>query len=70
MPINSAATSMSRIAIHERPKRPRTRFFAPSASTVTIASASNYFAAGAALDPVISTPKKVRGGTVICPVAL
>ena len=61
---------MSRIAIQERPKRPRTRFLAPNARIVTIASASRYFAAGAALDPVISTPKNSPGGTVICPVAL
>ena len=35
MPMISAAMSMSRIAIHMRPMRPRTRFLATSASTAT-----------------------------------
>ena len=35
MPMISAAMSMSRIAIHERPMRPRTMFLAISAITTT-----------------------------------
>ena len=46
MPITSAATSMSRTAIHERPTLPRAMFFAASAITATIDSTSRYFAAG------------------------
>ena len=38
MPITSAATSMSRTAIQERPVRVRERFYATSASTLTIES--------------------------------
>ena len=46
MPITGAATSMSRTAIHARPVALLTRFFAASASTVTIVSVNRYFDAG------------------------
>ena len=42
----SAAMSMSRVAIHMRPSRPRIRFLAASASTTTIASTNRYFCIG------------------------
>ena len=44
--MTSAATSMSRTAIQERPTLLRARFFAASAITQTIASTSRYFDAG------------------------
>ena len=40
MPMISAAMSMSRIAIHERPIWPRTRFLATSVATTTRPSTS------------------------------
>ena len=46
MPITSAATSMSRTAIHERPVLLRAMFLAASAITATIASTSRYFDCG------------------------
>ena len=46
MPITSAATSMSRIAIHERPRWPRTRFFATSVKTASTPSRKRYFCTG------------------------
>ena len=46
MPITSAATSMSRTAIHERPTFPRAMFLAASAITVTIDKTRIYLAAG------------------------
>ena len=74
----SAAMSMSRIAIHCRPTRPRTRFFATSAITTTSASAKTYLFAGDAdgLDTIgfrnernssvppgaAMRPKMLRGG--------
>ena len=44
--MTSAATSMSRMAIHCRPMLLRTMFLAASAITVTIVSTSRYFAFG------------------------
>ena len=49
MPITSAATSMSRTAIHERPVRVRERFFATSASSSTMASTRRYRRAGVSI---------------------
>ena len=46
MPITSAATSISRTAIHERPTLERTMFLASSAITETIASTNKYLDAG------------------------
>ena len=46
MPITSAATSMSRMAIHERPMAPRVRLRATSAKTQTMASTKRYFCTG------------------------
>src|SRR3546814_4429151 len=48
MPMISAAMSMSRIAIQERPMRLRTRFLASSARTATNTSRKRYFTAGPA----------------------
>ena len=45
----SAAISMSRIAIHMRPSRPRTRFLAASARTTTIASTKRYLFIGVSI---------------------
>ena len=44
--MTSAATSMSRTAIQDRPAFPRAMFFAASAITVTIDSTSRYLAVG------------------------
>ena len=63
MPITSAATSMSRVAIHDRPTAPRVRFFARSANTDTIESTSRYFSAG----PWIGCPKSSSGGAATEP---
>ncbi len=52
MPMISAAMSMSRIAIQERPTRPRTRFFAAKASTATKLSTKRYLSTGLASAPV------------------
>ena len=46
MPITSAATSMSRTAIHDRPMLLRAMFFAASAITHDDHSTSRYFDAG------------------------
>ena len=46
IPITSAATSMSRMAIHARPIAPRTRFFASRANTHTKESTRKYFSTG------------------------
>ncbi len=46
MPITSAATSMSRIAIQLRPMCPRTRFLAASVSTTAIVSTNRYRSRG------------------------
>ncbi len=54
MPISSAAMSMSRIAIQMRPMRPRTRFFAISANTITSVSANRYLVEGVARGLVTS----------------
>ena len=64
MPITSAATSMSRVAIHERPIAPRVRFFATSAKTHTKASTRRYFSTGA-VDRC--SPKSSSGGAVTEP---
>ena len=63
----SAAMSRSRIAIQERPTRPRTRFLATRAKTATKDSAITYRAAAVALGPVTITPSTVRPGAVIVP---
>ena len=55
------------MAIHERPIRPRTRFFATSAPSATSASATTYRAPAPASGPVTMTPATVRGGAVIVP---
>ncbi len=62
--------SMSRIAIHMRPIRPRVMFLATSANTAMKPKVNRYFAAGAAAGPVTRKPNTSRGGTVIWPVAL
>lgn len=63
MPITSAATSMSRIAIHERPMAPRTRLRAAKAKTQTKPSTSRYFSAGEST----SHPKIASGGALTEP---
>jgi hypothetical protein len=60
MPITSAATSMSRTAIHERPALPRAMFLAASASTATIDSTSRYLAA-ASVNGVAQDDDLLRG---------
>ena len=66
-PIISAAMSRSRIAIQDRPMRPRTRFFATRANTATKAIATRYRIGGVALGPVTSTPNTARFGAVMVP---
>ncbi len=57
----SAATSRSRIAIHARPTRVRTRFFANTVSTTTVPRQRRYLRG-----PVsIGTPRSTIGGTSI-----
>ncbi len=63
MPITSAATSMSRTAIHARPMLLRTMFLAPSAITTTIVRTSRYFST--ALSKV--TPRIVICWAVMTP---
>src|SRR5450432_2439692 len=63
MPITSAATSMSRIAIHDRPMAPRVRFFAASANTHTIARTKRYFCIGVS----IGIPNIASGGALTDP---
>src|SRR5258708_26924249 len=43
MPMISAATSISRVAIQVRPMRPRTRFFAATANSTRMPRHSRYF---------------------------
>ena len=78
--------SMSRIAIHERPNLPRTRFLAISAKTTHKVSAKMYLVSGVARGLVTSglrklsasssppgsmkVPNKVRGGDSIVPFEL
>ncbi len=52
MPMISAAMSMSRIAIQDRPIRLRTMFLAARASTATRTRANRYFTSGNASGPV------------------
>ncbi len=66
-PMISAAMSRSRIAIHERPTRPRTRFLAMTANTATRASAVRYRTSAVAAGPVTMMPATVRGGAVMVP---
>jgi hypothetical protein len=66
-PMISAAISRSRMAIHDRPTRPRTRFLATSANTTTRARANTYRAADVASGPVTMIPKTVRVGAVMVP---
>ncbi len=49
MPISSAAMSMSRIAIHCRPMRPRTMLMATIVRTITIVSVTRYWNHGVAV---------------------
>jgi len=63
----SAAMSRSRIAIHDRPMRPRTRFLAARANTATSPSAVRYRADGVEFGPVMRAPKRVRSGAVMVP---
>ncbi len=49
IPITSAATSMSRVAIHARPIAPRVRLRAMSAKTQTIASTRRYCCTGVSI---------------------
>ena len=67
MPMISAAMSRSRMAIHERPTRPRTRFLATKARPTTIVSATRYRTGAVAWGPVTITPSTVRGGAVAVP---
>ena len=66
-PMISAAMSRSRIAIHDRPTRPRTRFLARRAKTTTSARAVTYRTGAVAFGPVTITPNTVRFGAVIVP---
>src|SRR5258708_31890565 len=71
MPMMSAAMSISRIAIHERPKRPRIKFFAARARMPTKLSVKRYLTTGLASAPVTSNaPKTARGGALMTPEAL
>jgi hypothetical protein len=65
----SAAMSRSRMAIQERPTRPRTRFFATSAKTMTRTSATTYRASAVDAGPVTVTPSTERVGAVMVPEA-
>src|SRR5258706_13352699 len=56
MPMISAATSISRVAIQVRPMRPRTRFFATTANSTRIPRHSRYFS---------SAESKVKAKNVI-----
>ncbi len=58
MPMISAAMSMSRVAIHIRPMRPRTRFFAASAVSVSSPRDNKYRPAGLSKD----RPRMRSGG--------
>src|SRR5260370_18158811 len=46
MPMISGGTSIARVAIHTRPMRPRTIFFAITANNTRIARHSRYFLTG------------------------
>ena len=71
MPMISAAMSMSRIAIQERPMRLRTRFLARSAKTATKISRKTYLASAVAAEPVTLTPGITsRGGAEMTPEGL
>src|SRR5258707_11773168 len=71
MPMISAAMSMSRIAIHERPMRPRIRFLAARARMPTKLRVKRYLATGLASAPVTAAmPKTLRGGALITPEGL
>ena len=59
--------SRSRIAIHDRPMRPRTRFLATSAKSTTSPRATRYRTGAVAWGPVTMTPSMVRGGAVAVP---
>src|SRR5215470_38297 len=63
MPMISAATSMSLVAIHARPIRPRTRFLATAANSTRIDRHSRYFLTG--VSKVSSN--SVTGGAVMDP---